>query len=402
MRQILTLMLLVGCFFVQGEANGERSVRKFIHPGVVVDQKQLSYIRSQLDHEPFSTAFHKALKSRVGLKTYKPKGPPSSGVIECGAYSKPNNGCSDEDSDASAAVLQLLLFALTNETIYAKNAVAILDEYGTRLKGYNNTNAPLQAAWGASKWGRAAELANHLPYVGWSQTSATSFGKMLRNVALPLIHDGSHANGNWELSMISGMIGIAVFLDDEVLFDHAVAFWRQRIPAYFYSYPLDGNTHKDCPRGEHQWYGQTVFNASTNGHCQETCRDEGHTEYGVAEATNAAETAFIQGVDLYAEQQHRLPAAFEYNAMWALGKFKVPPYVCGGKVKASHDPTYEIAYNAYVNRGNVSKMPNTLQYLIAATRKSADPVDVHMMVYETLTHGGCPPQGATSPVSAPR
>ena len=45
-----------------------------------------------------------------------------------------------------------------------------------------------------------------------------------------------------------------------------------------------------------------VFNASVNGICQETCRDLGHTQYGMASTLNAAETARIQGVDLYGAQ----------------------------------------------------------------------------------------------------
>jgi hypothetical protein len=50
--------------------------------------------------------------------------------------------------------------------------------------------------------------------------------------------------------------------------------------------------------------------------------------YGVAETTNAAETALVQGVDLYTEQQHRLPDAFEYNAKWALGKVRMASRCC--------------------------------------------------------------------------
>ena len=67
----------------------------------------------------------------------------------------------------------------------------------------------------------------------------------------------------------------------------------------------------------------------------------------------------------------------------------MPQFVCGGKVKAHQDPTFEMAYNAYANRGNMT-MPNTLNYLTEVTRKQRDPVDRHMMIYETLTHGGWP------------
>eukprot|EP01046_Picozoa_sp_COSAG06_P000734 COSAG06_NODE_21_length_33796_cov_70.184853_23_plen_88_part_00 len=45
-------------------------------------------------------------------------------------------------------------------------------------------------------------------------------------------------------------------------------------------------------------YGQNVFNTSTDGVCQETCRDFGHMQMGMASAHYTAETAFIQGVDL--------------------------------------------------------------------------------------------------------
>jgi hypothetical protein len=52
-------------------------------------------------------------------------------------------------------------------------------------------------------------------------------------------------------------------------------------------------------------YGQNVFNASTDGVCQETCRDFGHMQMGMASAHYTAETAFIQGVDLWKEEQVR-------------------------------------------------------------------------------------------------
>ena len=37
-----------------------------------------------------------------------------------------------------------------------------------------------------------------------------------------------------------------------------------------------------------------------NGLSQETCRDFGHTAYGIASLINVAETAFLQGINLYA------------------------------------------------------------------------------------------------------
>jgi len=380
----LILFLCIGASFY-----AEAAPSKWVHPGVLVDSTRLSWIKSQLTTDPIATAYQKALKSKLGNKTYTPHGPPSNGVIECGSYSDPDYGCSDEDMDGSVAFLQLVLYSLTNDSTYANNAVKILNAYGHNLKKYNNSNAPLQAAWGAEKWSRAAELAYHLPGVNWAASDVTAFKNMLLTVNLPLIYDGSTSNGNWELSMIEAMIGISVFVENGTIFDHGVEYWKQRVPAYFYCYNLDGGKPNPAPRGDPSWYGQTTFNASTTGHCQETCRDEGHTSYGVAATMNAAETALIQGTDLYTSQALRLTQAMEYNAYWLQGN-KVPSYVCNGTVSISNEyPTFEIGYNAFAIRQTYN-LPTTYQHILDKVRTNPDPYDAHMMIYETLTHGGSP------------
>src|SRR6185295_17401909 len=115
---------------------------------------------------------------------------------------------------------------------------------------------------------------------------------------------GSGANGNWELIMVDALMGAGVFLDDKAIFNRAVSLWRGRVPAYMYV-KSDGPTPKSPPgrtkRGEaliKYWQGQSTF---VDGLAQETCRDFGHTFYGLAAMVNAAETARQQGVDLYGE-----------------------------------------------------------------------------------------------------
>jgi hypothetical protein len=46
--------------------------------------------------------------------------------------------------------------------------------------------------------------------------------------------------------------------------------------------------------------------SQVNGVSQETCRDFGHLSYGLASTFNVAETALIQGVDLYTPNADRL------------------------------------------------------------------------------------------------
>ena len=85
-------------------------------------------------------------------------------------------------------------------------------------------------------YSKAAELLAHATGgaggtgSGWPQKEQDALAMMLGRVTVPLIYEGSGANGNWELSMLDALAGIAVFTDNRTMFDHALAFWRQRIP----------------------------------------------------------------------------------------------------------------------------------------------------------------------------
>jgi len=322
---------------------------------------------------------------KYASKTYKIQGPPANGIIECGSYSNPNNGCSAADSDLAAAYLQALLWYITGDKEYANNSIAILNNYGKKLKGFTNSNTPLQAGWNCQKWHAAAEIIKSTDS-GWSKEDITVFTDMLYKVVLPIIYPGSSSNGNWEISMIDGMIGIAVFSDNATLYDHSVQFWKQRTPAYIY-YHTDGDKPVKAPRGNPSWYNQPVFNSTVDGICQETCRDFVHTAYGIAGLTHAAETAFIQGDNLYQIEMDRLGKTLELHSLYELdGSGKVPSYICHGTVKLGAGPTFVIGYNQLHNRLGMN-LPNTEKWITTHVEQLKDPVDDHMMVYETLTHG---------------
>jgi len=277
------------------------------------------------------------------------------------------------------------LWYISSDTTYLKNAIKLLNAYSS-LQKYNNSNAPLQAAWSSLKWTRAAEIVKHTSTT-WDE--ATAFQNMLLKVHLPLIQNGSPSNGNWELSMIEGILGIAVFTDNQELFDHGVTFWNQRVPAYFYLSAEDGNKPNPAPRGKANWYGQTTFNKSVDGICQETCRDLGHTQFGLSSALNAAATAATQGTDLFASQSARLVAGMEFNAN-LLNGVTPPHYVCDGKVDISNKyPTFEIGYNRYHNQGGMA-LPHSLQYINNHVRTESVLTEYHIAVWETLTNAGSP------------
>jgi hypothetical protein len=363
----------------------------FKHPGVLVSKTQLDFIKSQVSSQkdPIYTAYKKAIASPYGSKTYKIQGVPSGGIIDCGSYSHPDIGCSASDSDGAAAFLQSILWYITGDMTYANNAKEILNTYVKNLKGYNNSNTPLQAGWNCQKWPATAEILRY-SNSGWTDEDTAGFTGMVMDIVLPHIYPGSGANGNWELTMIDAMLGIAVFTDNTTLYDHAIEFWNQRVPAYFY-YHTDGDKPVPPPRGKPSWYGQHVFNSTVDGVCQETCRDFGHTSYGIAGTTHAAETAWIQGNSLYENQKLRLAAALEFTAGYQLaGSDKVPDYVCNGTVHLGTGPTFVIGYNQLHNRLGID-LPKTEQLITTRIDTESDPVDNHLMVFETLTHGSNAP-----------
>ena len=181
-------------------------------------------------------------------------------------------------------------------------------------------------------------------------------------------------------------MAIAVFLDDRPSFDRGVDMWKKRVPAYIYlkkdgMYPVSPpGTSKTTAQLIDYWQGQTTF---VDGLAQETCRDFGHTEWGIAAALAGAETALQQGVDLYKEEGGRLRAGMEFHADYVTGT-PAPSWLCGGTLNLGGVPTFEIGYNHFHDRLGLS-LPLTLKYLEQKTRASASPVS-YFIVWETLTH----------------
>jgi len=394
----------------------------FVHPGVLVDLPHLKYIRTQIEigTEPFASAFAAAQKSRWGALSYAVQGPPANGMIVCDEDPKADLGCTQEDSDASAAYTQALLWTLTDDIRYAQKAIQIMNHYARTLRAHGGENAPLQAAWAAEKWPAAAEIIRYSD-AGWDDQDFAAFTSMLRRQYLPLItgDHGAGKNGDWTLSMIDGALGIAVVTDDHDLFDATLARWNRWVPAYFYNFALDGTQPVMLPEGPADWNGQTHFGAQTSGVTQETCRDLQHAQLGLAATFNAAETAYMQGVDLYTPMTLRLTTSLEYMSRLLAGvrQTSLKPVPSQSKVAKTAEPnpqsaipagfpglcdtrfyrpvlqaTMERAYNAYGIRQHVA-LPDTRQHLQNDVRPYALPNDNdrHNVIWETLTHGTLSP-----------
>ncbi len=333
----------------------------FRHPGILVNQAQLDFVKSQVNAgvDPWKTAFNAASSSTYASLTYTPH---PWQTVECGPSSNPNLGCSDERNDALAAYTQALLWYISGNQTYAQNSVAIMNAWSSTLTGgHINSNAPLQAGWTGSVWPEAAEIIR-ASYSGWSASDISNFQNMLTTQYVPnLINGAPCKNGNWELIITEALMNISVFNEDSSLFNKAVGFWRGRVPAYMYL-PSDGPTPvppPNCGTSVTTYWNQTTF---VDGLAQETARDFGHTFWGLAASVNTAETAFQQGVDLYSENTQRIVDAFEFHNFINNGG-SAPSGVNVGPT-GGNGATMEICYNHFHNRLGIS-MPQTAQQIAA-------------------------------------
>lgn len=359
----------------------------FVHPGVTVSQGQLDFVRGKVNAgaQPWKGAFDKMLASKYAdlNRTPKPRA-----VVECGSYSNPNYGCTDEREDAIAAYTDALAWYITRDDRYAKKAIQLMDAWSAVITDHTNSNAPLQTGWAGSTWPRAAEIIKYTYTGSWSNSGR--FATMLRTVYLPEISNGSNSNGNWELSMMEAAVGISVFLEDKASYDKAMGKFRTRTAAYVYL-ESDGALPRTVPSQNlntrekivNYWQGQSTF---VTGLTQETCRDLTHTGYGISAISHIAETSRIQGQDLYGtDVGERLRQALGFQAKYELGT-AVPGWLCGGSLKLGLGPVTEVGYNALHNRLGMG-MTNT-QTLTERNRPAGSN---HLFVaWETLTHGDNP------------
>jgi hypothetical protein len=362
----------------------------FVHPGILLSKPQLDFVKRQLaDHkQPWTAAYDQLLQSKYANVNWKPK---ARKIIECGADNNPDKGCTEEVEDGLAAYSLSLLYALTGNVEYAKGAIRVLDAYSKKAVKHKGLNSPLMVAFVASVMTRAGELMRYLPPKGlWKAKSVKRFGQFLRKSYLPHIKKGrSYSGGNWEMAMSEAVMNIGIFLNSRSVYKQGIKLWKRRMRCYIYlksdgALPRKPPTYSWWKKKDllNHWFKQSEF---VDGLAQETCRDFSHTMYALSSASNAAETAHIQGDDLFGLEQKRLVATHEFHAQYLSGA-PAPSWLCNGKPNIDFREElfwgFEIVYNHYSIRKGIP-MPNTEKLL-----QSKRPVKMsYMSLWETLTHG---------------
>lgn len=426
------------------------STNGFNHPGILLDRSQLEFIKAKVagNQQPWKAAYDQLKASSLASKSYTPQ-PVTEVKCSTGSYvtKYPQAGCASQIKDATAAYSLALMWYLSGDSGYATKAVEIMNSWARtntsilfdqprELNGvavYGATSGPqiygngmLQAGWSAQVMTRAAEIIRYTSTT-WTASDIAKAETYFKNVHYNVIKNGWTGGGNWETTFAEAMTNIGIFTNDHTIYDKGIGWWRQQAPALIYR-TTDGANPIAPPGGifntasqiKTRWYEPTSY---VDGQTLETCRDLGHTMMGLGGLANTAETARIQGIDLYGEQQARMVSGFERNASYVnqlLDKMAASNQTADQITKSTWVPTnqwpctdfsdggesaflgFELAYNHYANRKGLS-MPNT-RAVVLRTRPSK--IGNHLG-WETLTHaetgsvGPLQSNAATSSIAAP-
>lgn len=258
------------------------------------------------------------------------------------------------ESDVLAAYYNALMWNITGNELHAKKSVEILDAYSGYTIGITGADAELNGLYGFML-ANAAELMRYT-YSGWPADRIQQCQTMLQNVFYPTLQNFRPcAHGNWDIICMKALMSIAVFSDDNTMFNKVIN--------YFYYGEGNGSIKN--------------YVLTDAGQLQESNRDQPHSMLAIGSLAELAEVALKQGVDLYAANNNAIMRGYEYTAKYNLG-YDVPfqtsydfceknyqdytPESISSNGRGSFRSVFEIAYNHYVYRKGKS-MPNTLEAL---------------------------------------
>jgi hypothetical protein len=200
------------------------------------------------------------------------------------------------------------------------------------------------AGWTGGQFCNAAEILR-ATYPQWELKSQEQFKRMLLTVYVPLLRMFyPEANGNWDAAIMYTLLAIGVFCEDRSVMESVYRHFRLGLVN-------SGITRYIYPSGQ----------------CEETCRDQGHTQLGLGYMVNTCVVAWNQGVDLFAEADSRLALGIEYTARYMLGE-NLPVYGKASEVtRGRFSDIYHTVLQHYRYEKNIA-MPYTEKAAQKVTR----------------------------------
>ncbi|SDT36333.1 Protein of unknown function [Mucilaginibacter mallensis] len=334
MKCIHKVLTIICCLFLVGSLS--RAIAQgFTHPGLLQNTEDIERIKRAVadKQEPIYSGYLVFAADAQSQYTYQMQGP----MTMVGR--NPTVGQNIYDTDAAAAYQNAIMWVITGKKEYAAKAEEIINAWSSTLKSITGRDAVLMTGLGPFKMINAAEILRYTD-AGWSAADIEKTEKHFREVIYPVIKNYAlFANGNWDSAAIKTDMAIGVFCNDRAIFEDALRYY------------VNG-----AGNGRLSNY---IINEA--GQCQESGRDQQHTQLGIAHLADCAEIAWHQGLNLYAYDDNLLLKGFEYTAKYNLGLDVPYTPVIDKSGKYLHKQIslegrgrfrtiYEQVYNHYVNR----------------------------------------------------
>ena len=335
---------------------GEQFTPKMVHPGVLHTKQSIEKMRDVVDAADDDSP---AYKTYVNMKNnglsksdYTLRGPFEYISRDHPDYSFTKGAF---EADFSAAYLNALMWAVTENEEHAEKTIEILVKYADKLKGIPESNdAPLLVGLQGFQIIYATEMVS-TTYDKMNKDDLDKINGMIRNIFLPIMvkfyNTPPYTNGNWGIIVTKAYMAAAILWNDVDMYKEAVRFY------------LYGNDN-----------GTINYVDGETGQNQESGRDQGHAQLGIGGMAAICELAYQQGNDLYGLLDNRLLKGYEYTAKYNLG-YDVPYKVwkdvtgkysnwsvIGSGGRGNFRAIYAMAYNHYVDRKGLS-MPYTKEVL---------------------------------------
>ncbi|MDR1277858.1 MAG: alginate lyase family protein [Treponema sp.] len=293
------------------------------------------------------------------------------------------------ETDFQAAYLNALMWMLTGDKRHAMKSFEILDAYSQTARGLKDGGTGdyrLMTGLQGAVFACAAELLKHGKDTvnhkssGLTARQFVNIENSMRNVWIESMERfyaiTPNTQGNVGLIVTSAYMGMAIFLDDQEMYNKSLNFW------------LGGFDNGNLANYVHPVTGQT----------QETKRDQGHAVLGIMKLGMVCEMAYKQGDDVYTAFDSSLWKGSEFTARyntgdnnWTHTPMEFDPYSAwyyfdpnwddvsghnpeniygnligvgspGSGSRGSGKPAFETVYNHYHRRRGFS-MPWTESYL---------------------------------------
>ena len=260
--------------------------REFVHPGIGFTADDLDVIRANLTVEPWRSAYQELLDHPQSSLDYQMQGP-------FAAVGRAQDEANSEFTNDMRAVHNLArIWYFTRDEAYAIKARDILMSWANTHTEFLPGQVYLTMGYEAYRIFEGADILRGA-WSGWNPNDTEILKEYFSEVWLN--HELQHLAvpapmraANQGTAQYAAAINIAVFNDDEELFDQLVHIFR-----------TDGSS--------------ALASSLPNGQVGDSGRDA-HDEGQILLWARSAETIWQQGVDVYSELDNRMLAAIEYLA----------------------------------------------------------------------------------------